>query len=63
MFMPESLGDAAAKDAFATTARLICIAQLPPTQIPDAPMRDLAKAMLKVKGVGRAIPHLPRARR
>ena len=27
MFMPESLGDAAAKDEFATTARLMCIAQ------------------------------------
>jgi hypothetical protein len=26
MFMPESLGDAAAKDDFATTARLMCIA-------------------------------------
>ena len=139
MFMPESLADAAAKDEFATTARLMCIAQaatacvmaleawaklavpgekldeteppseafdrkelvvlmgesqsgqkqkllpiirsdngkffgfgecelpdldemkgrfaqLLPTKIPDAPMRDLAKAMLKVKGVKLAMP-------
>ena len=31
-------------------------AQLLPTKVPDTAMRDLAKAMLKVKGVGRAIP-------
>ena len=41
-------------------------AQLLPTKIPDAAMCDLAKAMLKVKGVGRAmpgaIPRLPRSR-
>src|SRR5437762_11594466 len=29
-------------------------AQLIPTKVPDAVMRDLAKTMLKVKGVGRA---------
>lgn len=139
MFMPESLADAAAKDEFATTARLMCIAQaatacvmaleawvtfavpgekldeteppseafdrkevvvlmgesqsgqkqkllpivrsdngnffgfgeceipgldemkgrfaqLLPPKIPDAPIRDLAKAMLKVKGVKLAMP-------
>lgn len=42
-------------------------AQLLPTKVPDAAMRDLAKAMLKVKGVGCAIPsaspRLPRFRR
>ncbi len=40
-------------------------AQLLPTKIPDADMRDLAKAMLKVKGAGHAKPsnHLRRARR
>lgn len=42
-------------------------AQLLPTKVPDAAMRDLAKAMLKVKGVGRATlgasPRLPRSRR
>jgi len=42
-------------------------AQLLPTKIPDTAMRDLAKAMLKVKGVGRALaasnPRLPRSRR
>lgn len=42
-------------------------AQLLPTKVPDAAMRDLAKAMLKAKGVGRAIPsaspRLPRFRR
>ena len=42
-------------------------AQLLPTIIPDAAMRDLAKVMLKVKGVGRAAlgatPRLPRSRR
>ena len=42
-------------------------AQLLPTIIPDAAMRDLAKVMLKVKGVGRAMPgaagRLPRFRR
>lgn len=41
-------------------------AQLLPTKIPDTAMRDLAKAMLKVKGVGRALaaanPRLPRSR-
>lgn len=150
MFMPESLADGAAKDDFATNARLMCIAhgatsvvmvleawvkfakpdeqfdeteapseaidrrevvvlmgeshtghqqkflliirsgngkffgfgepeaptmdemkgrfaQLLPTKVPDAAMRDLAKAMLQVKGVGRArpatTPRLPRSRR
>jgi hypothetical protein len=150
MFMPESLEDGAAKDDFATNARLLCIAhaaaacvmaleawakfakpdekldeteppseafdrrevivlmgeshtgqkqkflpiirsgngkffsfgeseaptmdemkgrfaQLLPTKIPDAAMCDLAKAMLKVKGVGRATaqppPRQPRSRR
>jgi hypothetical protein len=29
-------------------------AQLLPTNVPDAAMRDLAKVMLKVKGVGQA---------
>ncbi len=42
-------------------------AQLLPTKVPDAAMRDLAKAMLKVKGVGRAMhgtaPRLPHPRR
>lgn len=42
-------------------------AHLLPTKIPDAAMCDLAKAMLKVKGVGRAtqgaFPRLPRSRR
>jgi len=42
-------------------------AQLLPTKIPDAALRDLAKAMLKVKGVGRATvganPRLPRSGR
>jgi len=42
-------------------------AQLLPTKVPDAAMRDLAKAMLKVKGGGRAIssagPRLARFRR
>ena len=42
-------------------------AQLLPTKIPDAAMCDLAKTMLKVKGVGRAAlgatPRLPRSRR
>src|SRR6266516_1125500 len=40
-------------------------AHLLPTIIPDATLRDLAKVMLKVKGVGRAtpglIPRLPRS--
>jgi len=31
-------------------------AQLLPTKIPDPPTGELAKAMLKVKGVGRAMP-------
>ena len=38
-----------------------------PTKVPDATRRDLAKAMLKVKGVGRAMlgatPRPPRSRR
>jgi hypothetical protein len=42
-------------------------AQLLPTKVPDTATRDLAKAMLKVKGVGSAIPgatpRLPRTRR
>lgn len=42
-------------------------AQILPTKVPDAAMRDLAKVMLKVKGVGRATagksPRLPRSRR
>jgi hypothetical protein len=42
-------------------------AQLLPTKVPDAAIRDVAKAMLKVKGVGRAMPgatpRLPRSRR
>lgn len=42
-------------------------AQLLPKKIPDAAMCDLAKAMLKVKGVGRATqgasPRLPGSRR
>ena len=42
-------------------------AQLLPTKVPDTDMRDLAKAMLKVKGVARAMPgvtpRLPRSRR
>lgn len=42
-------------------------AQILPTKVPDAAMRDLAKVMLKVKGVGRAMPgatpRLPRSRR
>ncbi len=41
-------------------------AQLLPTKIPDAAMRELALAMLKVKGVGRAVrgasPRPPRSR-
>jgi hypothetical protein len=41
-------------------------AQLLPTKIPDAAMREMAKAMLKVKGVGRAMtasaPRAPRKR-
>jgi hypothetical protein len=150
MFMPESLADESAKDAFATSARLMCIAhaatcvvmaleawakfakpdekfdvteppseaidrrefvvlvgesrtgqkqkflpiirsgngkffgfgeseapaidemkgrfaQLLPTKVPDTAMRDVAKAMLKIKGAGRvmtgASPRLPRSRR
>jgi hypothetical protein len=42
-------------------------AQLLPTKAPDAAIRDVAKAMLQVKGVGRAVPgttpRLPRSRR
>lgn len=42
-------------------------AQLLPTKVPDAAMRELVKALLKVKGVGRAMagksPRLPRSRR
>ncbi len=42
-------------------------AQILPTKVPDTDMRDLAKAMLKVKGAGRALPgitpRLPRSRR
>jgi hypothetical protein len=42
-------------------------AQLLPTKVPDDAVRDVAKAMLKVKGVGRAVPgatpRLPRSRR
>ncbi len=39
-------------------------AQLLPTKIPDAAMRDLAKVMLKVKGAGRAKAGItPRAAR
>jgi len=42
-------------------------AQLLPTKVPEAAIRDVAKAMLKVKGVGRAMPgatpRLPRSRR
>ena len=42
-------------------------AQLLPTKIPDAQLREVAKVMLKVKGVGRAMPgatpRLPRSRR
>jgi len=42
-------------------------AQLLPTKVPEAAIRDVAKAMLKVKGVGRAVPgatpRLPRSRR
>ena len=41
--------------------------QLLPTKVPDTDMRDLAKAMLQVKGVARAMPgttpRLPRKRR
>jgi hypothetical protein len=41
-------------------------AQLLPTKIPDAELREVAKVMLKVKGVGRAMPgttpSLPRSR-
>jgi len=41
-------------------------AQILPTKIPDTDLRDLAKAMLKVKGAGRAMPgptpRLPRSR-
>jgi hypothetical protein len=150
MFMPESLEDGAAKDDFATNARLMCIAhaatavvmaleawvkfakpdetldeteapsealdrrevivlmgesptgqrqkilpitrsgngkffgfgepelpeldaikgrftQILPTKVPDATMRDLAKAMMQIKGSGRTTtsvsPQLPRSRR
>ena len=42
-------------------------AQLLSTKVPDAAIRDVAKAMLKVKGFGRALPgatpRLPRSRR
>ena len=42
-------------------------AQLLPPKVPDAAIRDVAKAMLKVKGAGRttpsAIPRLPRSSR
>jgi hypothetical protein len=42
-------------------------AQLLPTKVPDAALRDVAKAMLKVKGVGRATSgtslRTPRSRR
>ena len=42
-------------------------AQLLPTKIPDAIMRDFAKVTLKVKGVASATignaPRLPRSRR
>ena len=42
-------------------------AQILPTKVPDAGMRDLAKVMLKVKGVKVAqstkAPRLPRGRR
>ena len=42
-------------------------AQILPTKIVDPPMRELAKAMLKVKAVGRNVPgtppRLPRSRR
>jgi hypothetical protein len=42
-------------------------AQLLPTKVPDAATRELAKVMLKAKGVGRAkpgaTPRLPRTRR
>jgi hypothetical protein len=42
-------------------------AQLLPTRIPDAAMREVAMAMLKVKGVGLAssgsTPRQPRTRR
>jgi len=41
--------------------------QILPSKVPDEAMRDLAKVMLKVKGVGRATsgtsPRLPRSRR
>ena len=44
-----------------------CFAQLLPTKVPDAQLREVAKVMLKVKGVGRAAlgatPRLPRSRR
>lgn len=42
-------------------------AQILPPKVPDDGLREVAKAMLKVKGVGRAIssasPRLPRSRR
>jgi hypothetical protein len=42
-------------------------AQLLPTKVPDEELREVAKAMLKVKGVGRAMPgaalRRPRSRR
>lgn len=42
-------------------------AQLLPTKVPDTQLREVAKVMLKVKGVGRAmpgaIPRLPHSRR
>jgi len=42
-------------------------AQLLPTKVPDKGIREVAKAMLKVKGVGHAMcgatPRLPRSRR
>jgi hypothetical protein len=42
-------------------------AQLLPMNIPDAELREVAKVMLKVNGVGRAMPgatpRLPRSRR
>jgi hypothetical protein len=57
-------GDAESPEVDAMTGRF---AQLLPTEVPDASMRDLAKAMLKIKGAGRAAPgatpHTPRSRR
>ena len=42
-------------------------AQILPSKVPDEGLREVARAMLKVKGVGRAIawpsPRLPRSRR